>query len=36
MATVNQIEYILSIQDKIKEPILIMGSKIYENDDRNI
>lgn len=36
MATINQIEFILSIQDKIKEPILIMGSKVYDYDARNI
>lgn len=36
MATVNQIEFILSIKDKIKEPILIMGSKIYNYDAKNI
>ena len=36
MATVNQIEYILKVKDKIKEPILIIGSKIYDYDARNI
>ena len=36
MATVNQIEFIHSVKDKIKEPILIIGSKIYEYDARNI
>jgi hypothetical protein len=36
MATINQIEFIRKIQDKIEEPILIMGSKMYDYDARNI
>lgn len=36
MATINQIEYITKVKDKIKEPILIIGSKIYDYDARNI
>lgn len=36
MATVNQIEYTKLIQDKIKEPILIMGSKQYHYDACNL
>lgn len=36
MATINQIEYIYKIKEKIKEPILIIGSKIYDYDARNI
>ena len=36
MATINQIEFIHQVKDKIKEPILIMGSKMYDYDARNI
>lgn len=36
MATINQIEYILKVKENIKEPILIIGSKIYDYDARNI
>jgi hypothetical protein len=36
MATVNQIEFILKVREKIKEPILIMGSKMYDYDAHNI
>ncbi len=36
MATLNQIKFILSVKDKIKEPILIIGSKMYDYDPQNI
>ena len=36
MATINQIEYLKIVKEYIKEPILIMGSKQYEYDARNL
>lgn len=36
MATVNQIEFLHRVKDKINEPILIMGSKMYEYDAHSI
>jgi hypothetical protein len=36
MATVNQIQFIHKAKDRIKEPILIMGSRVYDYDAYNI
>ena len=36
MATINQIAYLEIVKYKIKEPILIVGSKIYDYDAKDI